>query len=215
MKLTTAKPRVSTSVRADLVEEDPGAAPAGNLPAPTRIVIRLPVGTRTDNRAAPQCNLPEAEVANGACPANTVIGGGSGVANVVFGAQGPVAEDVRSAVTIYNRRGAIAFRFVSEATDALPSVTIVVIGTVSQRGVLRVAVPVLRPIGPESKIVLTELHTTIRKRSRVQGRKRRTLIVSPRCSGGTWRTRSEFDYDDGSRRATTTSQPCRRPARGG
>ena len=137
------------------------------------------------------------------------------MANVVFGAQGPVAEDVQSAVTIYNRRGAIAFRFVSQATDELPSVTIVVVGTVSQRGVLRVAVPVLRPIGPESKIVLTELHTTIRKRSRVQGGKRRTLIVSPRCSGGTWRTRSEFDYDDGSQRAATTSQPCRRPARGG
>jgi hypothetical protein len=213
--LGSGKPRASTAVRADLVETDPGATPAGNLPAATRIVIRLPAGTRTDTRAAPQCNLSQTQIANGACPPRTIVGRGSAVANVVFGSQGPVTENVQSSVSIHNRRGGIAFRFVSRPTDQLPSVTIVVLGRVSRSGVLTVEVPVMRPLGPESKIVLTELHTTIARRSRLRGGRRRVLILSPRCTRGSWQTRSEFDYDDGSRREVTTTQPCRRPARRG
>ena len=213
VKLANGKPRVSTGVTADLVETDPGATPAGNLPAPVRLVIRLPAGTKTNTAAAPQCNLSETDVRNGACPSRSVIGGGSGVANVVFGPEGPVVEDVKATVTIYNRRGAIAFRFVSEATGSLPSVTIVVFARVSKRGVLTADVPVLHPIGAESKVVLTELHVAIRKRSRTQGRRKRILVLSANCSDGSWETRSEFDYDDGSHREVTTTQPCRRPVR--
>jgi len=217
IKLTTSKPGKSTGVSAVLSHTDPGAQPPGNIPASVQFVIKLPAGTRTDTRAAPQCNLTETEISNNECPANTVVGKGSVKANVVYGPQGPIEQDIPGTATAYNRRGALALRVVTDATPTAPSQTVPIITPLSKKGVLTVNVPQLHPGGAQSKVILTEVRLTINKKSKTVGtgrkRKKIYLIRSPKTCNGTWTTNTHDEYDDGDSRDVQATQPCQRPRR--
>jgi hypothetical protein len=213
--LTNKKTGKSTGIKAVLSHTDPGAEPEGNIPASRQIKLKLPNGTRTNNNAAPQCNLSTTEVANNECPANTIIGRGTAKVNVWLGPPTAVIQNVNAEVTAYNRRNAIAFRVVSEATGSLPSVTVPIIASLTKRGLLTVNIPELHPAGPSSKVILTYFQVNIAKKSKTIGRgdRRRkiNLLTSPRTCKGTWKTVSDFTYDDGDTRHVESTQPCRRP----
>jgi hypothetical protein len=213
--LTTKKTSKNTGIKATLSHTDPGAQPDGNLPATQRIVLKLPNGTRANSKAAPQCNLSTTEISNNECPANTVIGRGSARVNVYLGGNTSVIKDVPATVTAYNRKGAVAFRVVSQATGTLPSVTVPIIASLSKRGVLNVTVPTLHPAGPTSKVILTYFQVNINKKSKTvgRGRNRKTLYLlrTPRTCTGTWKSQSDFTYDDGDTRHVESTQPCTRP----
>ena len=217
VKLTNKKTKKVTGIAATLTHSDPAAQPAGNIPATTRIVLKLPNGTRVNDNAARQCNLSTTDIGNGMCPSNTVVGTGTARANVVFGPQGPVAEDVPATVTAYNRNNALAIRVASPGTSTVPPTNIPIVAALTKKGVLTVNVPQLQPAGPGSKVILTYVNLNIRKKSKTVGRgrnrKRINLLTSPRRCAGSWKTVSDFTYDDGDTRHVEATQSCRRPPR--
>lgn len=215
VKLSSGKVGKSVGVNATLTTDDPGAEPQGNFPAVTKVVLKLPAGTRTNSNADQQCNLSSTDVQNNKCPANTIVGTGSILANVYLGGSDPAIQDVPGTVTAYNRRNGLAFRVVSQATTSLPSVTIPILATLTRTGVLTTNVPILHPAGPQSKVILTKFAVNIRKKSRFVGRGRRrhkiNLVTSPRTCRGTWKTVSDFTYDDGSTRHVESTASCTKP----
>jgi len=217
VKLTGKKTGKSTAVSALLTHTDPAAQPEGNIPATVKILLTFPKGTRANTNAAPQCNLSTTDIQNNRCPENTKIGSGTAKANIVFGAQGPVVQDVPATATVYNRRNAIAVRIVSEATANTPSTTIPIVAPLTKKGVLTVNVPQLQPAGPGSKVILTYVKLNIRKKSKTvgRGRNRRTInfLTTPKTCGGNWTTVAKHTYDDGDSRTVETTVPCTRPRR--
>jgi hypothetical protein len=217
INLTTKKTGKVTGIAAELSHTDPGAQPDGNIPAATQIVVRLANGTRVNDNAVPQCNLSTTDMGNGECPSNTVVGTGTAKANVVFGPQGPVVQDVPATVTAYNRNNALALRVQSQGTSQIPPTTIPIIASLTKKGVLTANIPKLQPAGPGSKVILTELKLNVRKKSKTVGRgrnrKRINLLTTPRTCRGSWKSTSDHTYDDGDTRHVETTQSCTRPRR--
>ena len=218
VKLTTKKTGKVTGVSALLTHTDPDAQPAGNIPATVKILLTFPKGTRANTNAAPQCNLSTTDVGNDKCPDNTVIGSGSAKANVVFGPEGPVIQDVPATATVYNRKNAIAVRIVSQGTADVPPTTIPIIAPLTKKGVLTVNVPQLQPAGPGSKVILTYVKLSIRKKSKTVGRgenrKQVNFLTSPTTCRGKWTTVAKHTYDDGDSRTVKTTVPCTKPPTG-
>jgi hypothetical protein len=217
INLTSKKTGKATALTAELSHTDPGATPEGNIPNATRVIVRLAGGTRVNDNAAPQCNLSTTDVGNGECPANTVVGTGTARANVAFGAQGPVTQDVPATVTAYNRNNALALRVQAQQTSTTPPSTIPIIASLTRKGLLTANIPTLAPAGPGSRVILTYLQLTIKKKSKTVGRgrnrRRISLLTTPRRCTGTWTNASDHTYDDGDSRHVETTQSCTRPRR--
>ena len=212
--LTSKKVGKPTGIAAVLSHTDPDAQPPGNIPATIKIVVNLPSGTRVNDNAAPQCNVSSTDLANAKCPESTLVGTGKAKANVVFGAEGPV-EEVDADVTAFNREGGLGLRVVSRTEATVPSTTIPIIASLSPKGVLTANVPVLRPAGPTSKVILSYLSLNVKRTTKKvgRGRKRKTisLLTSPRKCSGNWTTKTVTTYDDGDSRTVPETRPCIKP----
>ena len=103
-------------------------------------------------------------MANGQCPSNTNVGGGNAVVNVVIGTS--VIQNVPATITAYNANKALRFRVVSQATPR-PAVHDGSDHGQAQRTYADDATcRELHPAGPNSKVILTEFHVTIEKKSK-------------------------------------------------
>jgi hypothetical protein len=212
LKSTATKGKRSTGVSGSMSVADPGAQPAGNVPALKQIVLALSKGTKVDLGASEQCNLSDAEIRQGRCSASSVVGNGSAKVNVTSttgGATVVVARGVAVDVTAYAQQGGAAI-LLNPSDGGADSV--VVHATVTRTGKLSADVPTIRPFGQNSKAAVTDFALKIKAKTKGKGRKQRRLVTTPRCpKSKQWKHRSTFTYEDGSQRTVRTVQKCKRP----
>lgn len=200
VKLTPAKgkgkPKAGTSVgiNAHSFFTDPGA-PDGNTPSATKIVIKLPKGTRSDTTAVKQCTKDDAGVQNGDCPNASKIGAGEAKANAYNRtAHSTLALDVPEKVTVYNGKKEIILLLTPE--NALGQ-TLVLHGKLTKKGVLTVKVPNLVVFG--AQVILSDLNVKIKARNNhKKGKKRKNLLTAPTvCTKKGWTTVVTYTHDQG------------------
>jgi hypothetical protein len=215
VSLTTKKAGKATGVSADLHAEDPEAE--GQKPkAASRVVVTLPPGTRYDARGAAQCNgLEDSEVVAGECPAKSVLGTGTAKANAA-----PLVASTTEDITAYHTKGGVIFRLVDNGADPAPGQSLVIRGKLSKKGVLTTDVPPLAVAGV--KVVLTDFELDLKakqkKITKGKGKKKKKIKVavlrSPKKCNGTWTTKVNFTYDDGSTSGDiVTTAPCKKTAK--
>lgn len=206
VKLTKAKAGKSTGVFTNLRATDPGE-PGGKPKAASRIVIKLPRGTRINKRAARQCNLSDQEVIEGKCPRRSLIGRGRAKANVW-----PLIPSTTEDVRAYASKRGIVLLLTDNEADPAPAQALVLHARVARRGLIVTRVPELQPL-PGQFAVLTDFRLRTKPVSRGRGKRQRHLITTPRrCNPRRgWVTTTVFTYADGSPRDVIRNrQRCRR-----
>lgn len=206
VQLTKKKAGKPVGVKVALKASDPGE-PGGKPKAASRIVIKLPRGTRVNTKAAKQCNLNDEAVIAGKCPRKSLIGKGKAKANVA-----PLIPTTTEDVKAYAARNGIVLLLSDNAGDPNPGQTIVLRARVSKRGVITVKVPELQPV-PGLFAVLTDFNLRTKPVAKGKGKKRKALIQAPRrCNKKKgWVTTTIFNYADNSARdVIRTKQACRR-----
>lgn len=202
VKFTTSKARTATGTNAVLVATDPGAVPAGAFKGASKVVINLG-GATVNTKAGKQCKLPKANAAS--CPANTKIGSGTAVANLVGGTN--VTPNIRQTVTAYLAKGSIYF-VVKGVT--LPTTTILQ----SSFGKGKLTTNVARDVPPlpgGNKIVLTDFRVKLKKVVSGKGKKRKALLTTPKCGKSKkFTVTTSFTYDDGTKASVKTKQKCKK-----
>lgn len=208
VKLTTTKAGKSTGVNAGLHASDPGATPAGNLKAASRVVITLPKGTVTNTKAVKECTADENGVKNGDCPASSNIGGGSAKATVFNRTAGrQLAAGVPEKITAFAGKGEVIFLLTPQS--ALGQ-TLVIRSKLSKKGVLTTNVPKLEVLG--ANVILTDFVVKLKAKTKGKGKKAVRLLTNPKkCTSKGFVTTAKFTYDDGSSSAPIkTTQKCRK-----
>lgn len=203
--LTKSKTGKSVGVKAALRATDPGE-PGGKPKAASRIVIKLPRGTRIDKRAVAKCNLDDEAVVEGKCPRKSLIGRGKAKANVA-----PLIPETVEDVKAYASRQGLVLLLTDNEADPAPGQTIVLRARASKRGVIKVNVPELQPL-PGVFAVLTDFTLKTKPKGKGKGKRRKNFITSPRkCNKRKgWVTTVVFTYADGSKRdVRRTKQRCR------
>ncbi|MEX1142775.1 MAG: hypothetical protein WD993_02130 [Thermoleophilaceae bacterium] len=206
VKLTTKKAGKSTGVLAKLRATDEGE-PGGKPKAASRIVIKLPRGTRVNTRAAKQCNVSDQQVLEGKCPRKSLIGRGQAKANVA-----PLIPSTTEDVKAYASKRGIILLLTDNEADPAPAQALVLHARVSKRGKIVVKVPELQPV-PGVFAVLTDFTLRTKPVSKGRGARRINLITSPRrCNPRKgWVSTTVFTYADGSARdVIKTRARCRR-----
>lgn len=206
VKLTKAKAGKSTGVLAKLRATDEGE-PGGKPKAASRIVIKLPRGTRVNTRAARQCNLSDQQVLEGKCPRRSLIGRGRAKANVW-----PLIPSTTEDVKAYASKRGIVLLLTDNEADPNPAQALVLHARVTKRGRITVNVPELQPL-PGQFAVLTDFALRTKPVSKGRGKRARHLITTPRrCNKRRgWVTTTIFNYADGSARDVIRNrQRCRR-----
>ncbi len=212
IKYTTNKGKKAAGINADLEASDPGASPAGNLPAATKVVIKFK-GSKVNTKAGKRCKLPKTSAAS--CPAKTRIdkpGSGSADANVVgtdpSTGKTIVTGPIHTTVKAYLHTGGIYFVVQSAALGT----TVVLDASLTKKGKLTTNVKRDVPTLPGgNKLVLTSFKVKIKKVTSGHGRKRKLLLRTPKCGKSKHFTiTSKFNYDDGSSKTVRSKQKCRK-----
>ena len=213
VKLKTKKTAKPTGVSADLQAQDPDA-PGGKPKAASKVVVKLPKGTKYDKRGAAQCNVAaDADVLAGECPPKSVLGTGTAKANA-----SPLIPSTTEDITAYHTKGGVIFRLTDNGDDPAPGQSLVIRAKLSKKGVLTTNVPPFIVAGV--KVVLTDFELELKAKSKKvttgKGKKKKTtkvpLLRSPKKCTGTWTTTVDFTYDDGStQKGIKTTQPCTKP----
>jgi len=204
VKVAPKKAGSSVGVTAKLRATDAGE-PGGKPKAASKIVIKLPKGTRTDTRAVPQCNLNEEDVKAGKCPKRSLVGTGTAKANA-FPLIPTTAEDVKA----YVSKGGLVLLLTDNAADPAPGQTIVLHATISKKGVIAVTVPELQPVA-NVFVVLTDFNLKTTPKSKGKGRNKVNLITAPQTCNRKkgWVSTVTFTYRDGSPKdVRRTKQAC-------
>lgn len=206
VQLTKKKAGKPVGVKVALKSTDPGE-PGGKPKAASKIVIKLPRGTRVNTRAAKQCNLNDEAVIAGKCPRKSLIGRGKAKANVA-----PLIASTTEDVKAYAARRGIVLLLTDNEADPQPAQTLVLRAKVSKRGVITVKVPELQPV-PGLFAVLTDFNLRTKPVARGKGKRRKALIQAPRrCNRRKgWVSTTIFNYADNSARdVIRTRQACRK-----
>jgi hypothetical protein len=204
VKLTKKKVGKSTGISVALRSTDPGE-PGGKPKAASKIVIKLPKGSRINTKASAQCNISEEDVIAGKCPAKSLIGKGQAKANAA-----PLIPSTTEDVKAYVSKGGIKLLLTDNAADPAQGQTIVLNATVTKKGVITVTVPELQPV-PNLFVVLTDFTLKTNPKSKGKGKKKINLITTPttcKKSKG-WVSTTSFTYADGSAKdVIKTKQAC-------
>jgi hypothetical protein len=178
---------------ANLEARDPDA-PGAKPKIATKVVVKLPPGTRYNKLGAISCpaSVSDAEVLAGECPPKSKVGDGSATANATPLVAGPVEEKI----TAWHRAGEVMFAL---SPKGAVGQTFVIHSKLTKKGVLTTNVPDLTlPTVPPTKVALTDFQVQIDpKQRRVNGKVKR-LLTSPKVCNGKWVTKTSFTYDDGS-----------------
>ena len=169
-------------------------------PAVTKVVIRLPEGTRIDTTALPACEATNEEIqARGrdACPPASKIGAGK-LKAYTGGPGDPMSTDL----TLFNGPGQIVEVVTFEGTNTTAGIDRLTI----EGSVLTGAPPFVPGGPPDGRTAVSEIVWDVPAHGRY-------LVTPPGCDG-TWSTAGEFGFSDGGETTVAGTQPCT-PARAG
>lgn len=193
--LTGHKAGKTTGIKADVSSKD------SSVPQPKAaklLVVTFPSKTKF-NLATPlvaACKLSDAKLASGAaCPARSVIGSGSAVANAY-----PLLSSVPARVKAY---AAGSGRMVMVATASVLGTTMRTIIHATVAGP-KLTIPVPTPVVSSIKVVLVSLKLNVP----AKGSGATALITAGKCSAHRFPVKSHFVYADGSSFNTTSSSAC-------
>ena len=193
--LTAHSAGKTTGLKANVSSTDP------SVPQPKAakvLVVRFPSGTKF-NLGTPlvtTCKLSDTQLAAGtACPAKSLIGTGSAVANAY-----PLAPSVPATVKSYVS-GPKSMVMVATATVFGETMRTIIHATVSGS---KLTIPVPTPVVSTIKIVLVSLKLNVP----AKGSGKTALITAGKCSAHKFVVKSHFTYVDGSTFSTTSSSAC-------
>jgi hypothetical protein len=173
--------------------EDRAAKP----PAITKVVIRLPEGSRIDTTAVPVCTASNDEIqARGrdACPAASKVGDGKLKAYA-----GTPGDPVTTDLTLFNGPRQLIEVVSFEGTNATAGIDRLTI-----EGAVLTGAPPFVPGGPpDGRTAVSEIAWDIPARG--------GYLVTPPTCGGSWTTVGEFGFSDGGETRVEFEQPCVRP----
>lgn len=207
-KYTTSKAKQPAGLSVNLSATDPGAVPPGAQPGVKTVKITFS-GAAIDFKATKLCKLPQDQAES--CPSNTSIGSGTASANLVgtnaATGQKTVTQGLGQKVSAYAVSGGI---YLIVKGTSLPT-TAILKASLSKKGVLSVNVERDLPVIPGgNKIVLTDFAVKIKKITKGKGKSRKEFITTPKCpKSKKFTIKSNFNYDDGSRKNITTTQKCK------
>jgi hypothetical protein len=199
------KAKSPAGLKTKIVASDP-AAP--QPPIMDRILIKLNAGGTYNGSKFPKCNL-NALQAKGpkGCPSGSKIGSGTGV-----GYAKPVVTDpVQAKLTIFNGGTKI---FVYVFPDLGP--TFVTIGNVIHKKdgpydyTLDFKIPAIKtlPSAPDASVGTVDTNTP--KKFIKKGKKKLSLIITPKKCTGTWKAEGDFHFVTGETIKSPTSQKCKK-----
>jgi hypothetical protein len=194
--LTATKAGKPTGFKASLLSADPGAVQPQGLKT---LTISLPTNTSFDfkSTAIKQCKASEVEIKatlGSACPARSLIGSGTAVAN---GA--PVIPVIPENAKAYAANKQLIFLLTPATTGA--GQVLVLYGKVSANKVTT-SVPVINAGG--LNVVITALNLTIK----TIGSGSKAFITAGKCTNGKFVVKSNFLYQIGATLALTSSSRC-------
>ena len=169
-------------------------------PAITKVVLRLPEGTRIDGSAVPVCEATNEEIqarGRAACPPESKVGEGKLIAYT-----GSPLDPVRNDVGIYNAPGELIEIITYEGTAQSTGVDRLKI----EGNVLTGNPPFVPGAPPDGRTSVSEITWDVPATGGF-------LVTPPTCTG-TWTSVGEFAFDDGGTTTVTASQPCQRQSGG-
>lgn len=172
--------------------EDRDAPP----PAITKVVLRLPEGTRIDGSAVPVCDASNEEIqarGRAACPPESKVGEGKLIAYT-----GSPLDPVRNDVGIYNAPGELIEIITYEGTAQTTGVDRLKV----DGNVLTGNPPFVPGAPPDGRTSVSEITWDLPAAGR--------FLVTPPTCGGQWTSVGEFEFDDGGSTTVTATQPCQR-----
>lgn len=169
----------------------------GKPPTISKLAIHLPEGTRIDPAAVPACEASNEEIqARGrdACPADTFVG--DGFLDVYLGGPG---DPQRTDVVLFNGPGQLIEVVFFEGTNQTAAIE-----RLRVEGSTISGEPVQVPPGapPEQRFSASRIVWDIPARG--------DYLVTPPSCDGTWTTRGEFQFADGSSARASYTQECAR-----
>lgn len=206
-KYTTKKAQKPAGLSINLSATDPGANPPGAQPGVKTLKITFS-GAAINYKAATLCKVPKDQAES--CPGKTKIGTGTAKANLVgtntATGQKTVVPNLAQTVSVYAVSGGL---YLVVKGTTLPT-TAILKATLSKKGALSVNVERDLPVIPGgNKIVLTDFAVKINKLTKGKGKKLKSFITTPKCGKSKKFTiKSNFVYDDGSKKNITTKQKC-------
>ena len=193
--LTAHKSGNTTGIKANVSSSDP------SVPQPKAaklLVVTFPAKTKFDlgTPLATACKVSDAQLAAGtACPAKSLIGTGSAVANAY-----PLATSVPANVKAYVS-GSKSMVMVATANVLGTTMRTIIHASVSGS---KLTIPVPTPVVSTIKVVLVALKLNVP----AKGSGATALVTAGKCSAHKFVVKSHFVYQDGSTFNTTTSSAC-------
>jgi hypothetical protein len=188
-----------------LVSSDP-AAP--QPPIMDRITIKLNAGGKYNGSKFPKCSLNALnQKGPKGCPSKSKIGSGTGV-----GYAKPVVTDpVQAKLTIFNGGNKV---FVYVFPDLGP--TFVTVGNVIHKKqgpydyTLDFSIPPIKtlPSAPDASVGTVDTNTP--KKILKKGKKKISLIVTPKKCSGTWKAEGDFHFTTGETVKSPISEKCKK-----
>jgi hypothetical protein len=180
-------------------------------PVMNRIVIKLNEGGKYNSNKFPRCSLPKLQARGPkGCPSGSKIGSGTGV-----GYAKPVVTDpVNAKLTIFNGQkiGGKDTILVYVFPDLGP--TFVSVGKISKKRSggfdynLDFNIPPIKtlPSAPDAATALVDTKTP--KKIIKKGKRKFSLIVTPKKCKGTWKAEGQFYFANGTSVTTPFSSKC-------
>jgi hypothetical protein len=197
MPFSVVTPSTESGLRLDVRYLNPRDREA-KPPAITKVVLRLPEGTRIDPSAAPVCEATNEELqARGrdACPAESKVGEGKLEAYT-----GAPNDPVRTDLTLFNGPDQIVELVSFEGTNATAGIDRLTI----EGNVLTGAPPFVPGGPPDGRTAVSRITWDVPARG--------SYLVTPPTCDGVWRVVGEFGFADGGETTVTSEQPCERGA---
>ena len=200
--LENAESAAATPLRLGIDYVNP-ADPAAKPPAVMEVVETLPPGSRIDTSVPEACTASDAELASsgqGACPPGSRVGGGevdldTGTATLAF------------EVTLFSNRDQLILLFEQKGGGVRTPSRARVDGDRPEGPQIVAQVPPI-PGGPPDGFTAIE---RVRLRADAITRDGRSYVTTPdSCPpAGSWTSRIDFVYRNGTRQTTTNPSPCR------
>ena len=166
-------------------------------PAITKVVLRLPEGTRLDTGALPACEATNDEIrAQGrdACPPDSKVGEGQLEAYV-----GAPGDPQHLDLTLFNGRAELIEVVTFQGTNATAG-----IDRLHIEGNVLTGNPPNTPGGPpDGRTAVSRITWDIPAHG--------GYLVTPPTCGGHWRATGEFGFSDGGETTVVATQPCEAP----
>jgi hypothetical protein len=196
---TTPQPGAQTGMTLHVLYKDP-RDPNAKPPALSKLVLRLPLGTRFDSSAVPVCSASDAELqalGPSACPAESRVGSGTFVALSGSPTDPFVGDDI-----VFNGGDSLIEDVLFKGTQTTAGTDRLHID-----GSTLTANPPATPGGPpDGRTVPREITLQLDRHSGF-------ITTPPSCPpAGSWLSSSTATFADGGSETDTSVQACRAPA---